>query len=148
MTGGGPIVELNPKPKKILNFVRPTKIHAQTFGTLNIQCFPSVTVRVPDTMIALSSPLSSGMEVLEFLFDNDFHPGFHRVSLDSLSLSKADVFSFFVTGSSTCSSTSTLEWNRDEHPQYLHLADTLCFHSHRLKQTTNTVQGMILYIFP
>ena len=76
--GGGPRVELNPKPKKILNFVRPTKIHAQTFGTLKIQCFPSVTVRVPDTMIALSSPLSSGMEVLEFLFDNDFHPGFHR----------------------------------------------------------------------
>ena len=89
-------------------------MHDETFG---IQCFPSVTASmVPDTMTALSFPLSSGMELLEFLFDNDFHQDFHRFSLDSLSLSK-DVFSFFVTGSST----SSLEWNRDGHPQYSHL---------------------------
>ena len=37
--GGGPKVELNPKPKKILNFGNfstPKKIHAETFGTLKI----------------------------------------------------------------------------------------------------------------
>ena len=69
-----------------------------------------------------------------------FSPGFsQRFSLDSLSLSK-DVFSLFVTGSSTCSFTSTLEWNRDGHPQYSHLA---VFSFYRL-----TFQGMILYTFP
>ena len=74
-----------------------------------------------------------------------FSPGFsQRFSLDSLSLSK-DVFSLFVTGSSTCSFTSTLEWNRDGHPQYSHLA---VFSFYRLEQTTNTFQGMILYTFP
>ena len=54
--GGGPKVELNPKPKKILNF--------GDFGTLkntcrniwyrkNIQCFPSVTVRIYMNFIKL-----------------------------------------------------------------------------------------------
>ena len=118
----GPKVELNPKPKKIPNFgdfgtlKKCMSKHLIWYTVFSIRNSPGSrhddSSVVPDVVRYWGSGVSDWKR---------FSPGFsQRFSLDSLSLSK-DVFSFFVTGSSTCSSTSSLEWNRDWHPQYSHL---------------------------